>query len=401
MLKDYFLLTLKSIRYRPLRSWLTIIGIVIGIMLVVVIISLSNGVSAAINGQLQMLGNDLLIILPGKETAILTGFVGGQKFNYNDIIDLERIPGVAMAMPVDAGTVNAEFDGEKKAVFVHASRLDYLQAIFEKSEGLQMYQGAWPTDPQSSDVILGYLAGTSLFKNKVQVGDEVIIQSKRLRVAGILARSGNQTDDNSFYMSWDLFHAISGVTPGAMSAIVQVAPGANVDLVALQVRYQLEKQQEVKDFTILTPEKTTQIVGTILGIIELALLVISLVSLLVGAVGIMNTMYTSVVERTRQIGIMKAVGATSDAILSLFLVESGLIGLVGGVLGILLGLAIASGIGAMAASFGVSGLFSFAAIDYGELGIILLVTFVTGVLSGILPARQAAKMEPAEALRYE
>lgn len=401
MLKDFLLLTFKGIRYRPLRSWLTVIGIIIGIMLVVIILALSSGVKGEINKQLQMFGSDLLIIMPGKETSIVTGLFGGQKFAYADVMALERIPGVKTAMPVDTGTLNAEFKGEKKAVFVHASRWDRMRPTFEESRGAKMVDGAWPTDEDANDVILGYLAANSLFETKVRVGDEIVLQSKRFIVAGILERMGEQTDDNSFYMSWNTFHLVSGTKPGAMTALVKIQPGENIDLVARQIRFELEKQKEVQDFTILTPEKTTAIVGSIIGLVELVLVIIALVSLIVGAVGIMNTMYTSVLERTKQIGIMKAVGASRDAIMSLFLIESGIIGLVGGILGIVFGLLVSFGIGLAAASSGAPGLFSFASIDYFELFVILIITFITGVLSGLLPARAASRLEPAEALRYE
>ena len=115
----------------------------------------------------------------------------------------------------------------------------------------------------------------------------------------------------------------------------------------------------------------------------------------------MNTMYTSVLERTKQIGVMKAIGASNDAILSLFLIESGMIGLVGGILGIIFGILSAYLIGLVAAGFGIRGLFSFASLDFFGLFVILSFTFVIGVMSGVLPARQAAKLEPAEALRFE
>ncbi|MFA6408095.1 MAG: ABC transporter permease [Candidatus Paceibacterota bacterium] len=401
MLKDFLLLVLKGIRYRPMRSWLTVIGIVIGIMLVVIILALSSGVKNVINQQLQMFGSDLLIILPGKETSIVTGLLGGQKFTYNDIMDLEKLPGVKSVAPFDVGSMNADFKGEKKSVLVHSSRWDKMSALFLESRGTRMAEGVWPTDEGANEVVLGYLAGKSLFKNSARVGDEIIVQSKRFRVAGILQRTGEQTDDNSFYMSWDMFHMISGVNPGVVTAMLRMQPGENINLVTRQIRFQLEKQTEVTDFTILTPEKTTAIVGSIVQIVELVLVIIAFVSLVVGAVGIMNTMYTSVLERTKQIGIMKAVGASRDSIMSLFLIESGIIGLVGGVFGILLGLAVSYGISVAAMNFGAPSLFSFVSIDYFELVVILIITFITGVLSGLFPARAASRLEPAEALRYE
>jgi len=341
------------------------------------------------------------MILPGEESNVILGMVGGQKFKYADIKDLERIPGVKVAAPFDIGTLNAEVKGEKKPVFVHSSRWDVLRPIFEESMGTKLADGSWPKDENSNEIMLGYLAANTLFKVKVRAGDEIIMQSKRMRVTGVFETMGNRDDDNSFYMSWDLFHLISGVKPGAMTAVIRVEQGYSIDLVARQIRFELEKQKEVEKFTILTPVKTTQIVGSILGVVELVLVIIALVSLLVGAVGIMNTMYTSVLERTKQIGIMKAIGASRDAIMSLFLIESGIIGFVGGLLGIVFGLVASYGIGVAAASYGAPGLFSWTSIDYFELFIILIITFVTGVLSGLLPARAASRLEPAEALRYE
>jgi putative ABC transport system permease protein len=276
-----------------------------------------------------------------------------------------------------------------------------MRPVFEESRGAKMADGAWPADEDGNDVVLGYLAANSLFKNKVRVGDEIVLQSKRFRVAGVIEKMGEQTDDNSFYMSWNTFHLVSGTKPGVLTLFIRTQAGENIDLVARQIRFELEKQKEVEDFTILTPSKTTQIVGSIVGLVELVLVIIAFVSLIVGAVGIMNTMYTSVLERTKQIGIMKAIGASRDAIMSLFLIESGIIGLVGGVFGIVLGLFVSYCIGLVAAQYGAPGLFSFASMDYFELLIIVIITFITGVLSGLLPARAAARLEPAEALRYE
>lgn len=401
MLKNFFLLVLKSARYRPLRSWLTIVGIVIGVMLVVVIFALSSGVKNVLSNLLQSFGSELVFVLPGKETNPLAGFFGGQRFNEDDLMNLEKIPGVEFVVLADVGVLNVEYKGEKKSSMVHGIPWKQFRTIFEESQGVRMREGVWPTHDDSRDIVLGYLVADKLFKNPVRVGDEIVIKSKRMRVAGIFGPMGSQEDDNSFYTSLDTFHALTGKGPGAISAFAKVQRGADIDLVGRQIKFELSRQEEVRDFSVLTPSRANALVGTIIGVVEFVLFVIALVSLLVGAVGVMNTMYTSVLERTRYIGIMKAIGASRDAILSLFLIESGVIGLVGGVMGVVFGILVAYGIGVLAERFGINGLFSFGALDFFELFVVLVITFITGVLAGFFPARSAAQMEPAEALRYE
>ncbi|HPS21605.1 MAG TPA: ABC transporter permease [Candidatus Paceibacterota bacterium] len=401
MLKNFLFLNLKSIRYRPVRSWLTIIGIVIGIMLVVVILALGNGIQNTVKSTLQMFGSNLIVVMPGKETNPLTSFFGGERFREKDLVALEKIPGVKFVALEDIATMNIEFDGEKKSTLIHSVQWTWMRELLEESEGIKLEQGYWPQDLNASEVILGNKIASSLFKNPVKVGEDIIIKGKRMKVAGILSPIGEQMSDNIIFMPQSIFQSLTGKRSVAMSADVKVLPGADINLIAKQVKFELSKQDVVRDFSVLTPEKTERIAGNVLSIIELVLVFIALISLIVGAVGIMNTMYTSVLERTKQIGIMKAIGATNDDVLSLFLLESGIIGLVGGILGIILGIGVAYLIGLYGNSAGIKGLFSFASLDYFGLFVILFLTFVIGVVSGLMPAKRASKMEPADALRYE
>lgn len=401
MLKQFLLLTLKSVRYRPVRSWLTILGIVIGIMLVVIIFSLGAGIQRAVTKTLQMFGSDFIVVMPGKETNPLLGLIGGQKFKDKDLLALENIKGVEFVEPEEVGTMNLEYKGEKKSTLVHGVNWEKSIKLLESSQGMKLEKGQWPENDADKEAVFGYRAANNLFKRKIAVGEEIVIKSKRIKMVGYFSEVGEQMVDNIVFISLDLFRDITGVRAGASSANVKILPGADINLVAKQIKYQLSKQEVVRDFSVLTPEKADRLVGNVLSIVEIVLVAIALISLVVGAVGIMNTMYTSVLERTKQIGIMKALGASRDGILSLFLIESGTIGLIGGVLGIIFGIASAYFISVVAANFGVRGLFSFAALDFSGFLAILMITFVTGVVAGVLPARQAAKMEPAEALRYE
>ncbi|HCE48850.1 MAG: hypothetical protein UX17_C0023G0004 [Parcubacteria group bacterium GW2011_GWC2_45_7] len=401
MLRRFLGLTLKGLRYRPVRSWLTILGVIIGIMLVVIILALGDGIKNAVAKTLQMFGSDLVIVMPGKETNPFLGFIGGQKFKEKDLAALSEIPGVRLVVPMEVAVLNVEFQGEKKAVMFHSQPWREYKIIAEESQALKLLQGRWPENDEAREIMLGYRAAFKLFKTAPNVGDDIIVKGRRFKVAGIFAEVGLQEEDNQMWMSHKDFQALTSRRGFASSAAIKLEKDANIDLVAKQIKFQLSKQDTVRDFSVLTPEKANRLVGNVLSVIQIVLIVIALISLVVGAVGIMNTMYTSVLERVKQIGIMKAVGASREDILSLFLIESGMIGLVGGILGVILGIAAAFAAGIIASRFGVRGLFSFASLDFLGFFVILIITFMTGVLSGILPARQAASMEPAEALRYE
>lgn len=401
MLGTFFTLTLKGLRHRPTRSWLTILGVVIGIMLVVMILVLGNGIQKTVSDQLQSFGSGVIIIFPGKETNPFASFIGNQKFHESDILALQKIEGVEYVLPIEVRMLNIEFQGEKKSVMVHGAPMKELQAVMETSQGVRLDSGRWPTSEQANEVVIGYQIANKLFSHPVRLGDELTLKSKRMTIVGTISEVGNQSDDNALYVSMNVFRQVTGTRGTVGSSMVQLKPGADVNLASERIRYELSKQDAVEDFSVITPAKAGELVGGVLNIIELGLVAIAFISLLVGAVGIMNTMYTSVLERTKQIGIMKAIGATNEAILSLFLIESGMIGLIGGIFGTTFGIGAAALVGVLGAYAGTPGLFSFASIDFLGLLSVLLVTFLIGVLSGYLPARQASRLQPAEALRYE
>jgi len=400
MIANFFRLVFRGLRYRSLRSWLTVLGIVIGIMLVVVILAIGNGVQHVIQGQLQMFGSDLVIIYPGKENSPLIGFIAGQKFREQDLTALEKIDGVGFVLATNQGVATVEYRGEKQSTMLHAENWKHYIEILEKSQGIRLKQGRYPTGDDVDEVVVGSKFMSSLFRTPVHIGDEITVKSKHFKVVGFFSDQGEASHNSAIFLSLNQFNILNN-SRGASTAIVKVRTGYDLKTVAQEIKFQLGKQDVVRDFAVITPDKINQIVGNVLSVIELMLMIIALVSLLVGGVGIMNTMYTSVLERTKQIGVMKAIGATDEAVLTLFLIEAGMIGIVGGLLGILLGLLSAYGIGAIAASQGVRGLFDIASVDYFGLFALIVFTFIVGVVAGYFPARAGAKLEPAEALRYE
>jgi putative ABC transport system permease protein len=216
---------------------------------------------------------------------------------------------------------------------------------------------------------------------------------------------GNPQDDKNIYMPIEDFYELFPEKKDVYDQIiVQIEPGQNITLVAEKVTKQLIRSRgitdETQDFTILTPEELLATFGVILNILTGFLLGVAAISLLVGAIGIANTMYTSVIERTREIGVMKAVGARNSDIAQMFTIESGLIGLIGGVGGIFIGLLISEGIEFLGSNVFNTTLLQVSTPWWLFVGS-LAFSFVVGALSGIVPALQASRVVTVQALRYE
>ncbi len=399
MISDFLTLSIRNLRYRRLRSWLTIIGIIIGVGLIVGLIYLGEGMKTAVLRQMQMFGSDLLIILPGEEENPLIGLLSGLELRKKEVEVVRNVPGVRLILPMNTETIQANFLGEKQSILLHGSPWQETKIVYEESQGFGLREGTWPEREEESATILGATLADKRFQNQIRIGDEIIVRGRKLRVAGIFKTTGNEDDDSMMFVSFAQFQRLTGKNGGVNSLIAKLSVGADPELVAEDIKAALKNQPGSIEATVLTAAKVGNIVGNILGIIEIILGSIAVVSLLVGGVGIMNTMYTSVLERTREIGVMKAIGATNSQIVIIFLIESGAVGLLGGIIGagIGLGLAYLTQLVARAQGF----LYLEVTPQLGLLFFILFLTFLFGVTAGVLPARQAAELKPAKALRYE
>lgn len=399
MFRKFFLLSLKNISHRSLRSWLTILGIIVGIALIASLISLGKGLENAIMQQLRMFGSDLITIIPGEETDPMLGMIGGGTFRDKEVDALKDIKGAKFAIPFEIEFSSIEFKGEERSSTIHGSPMKETQEIYTQSRGFGLAEGRWPHREDSSEVVLGATIANKRYKQKIYVGDTIRVKGKRFKVVGVLEELGSSEDDNAVYMSLKNLRVITGKKGSVRMILVTLREGYTPNMIAEDIKYKLKRERGSADFTVITPDKAEQIVGGVLGTIQLAVVFIAFFSIFVGGIGVMNTMYTSVLERRREIGIMKAIGATRSNIWTIFVIESGMIGLLGGIIGLLIGLGLAKGAEIAAIKSGFKYLTIYAGIEF-ILGI-LAFAFLLGVLSGFLPARQASKLPPAEALRYE
>ena len=405
--KEYFRIAVRNIKTRRLRSWLTILGIVVGIFLVIALISLSSGLKNSITKQIAALGGDVVLVMPGSLDNPMMTFAGGGKLSKEDIQAVKEIRDVDVALPTDQKAEFIRFNNVQKTVFVSGMSLDEGKDFLTNFQGWELKEGDWPSSGKRELIAGSLVADKDFFGKRVQTGDEMVVNGRKFTVTGILESIGSKADDTSVYLDWPIYQEITGDRSGeAFAIMVKAKDGVLPDQLAEEIKTKLEevrkrkRGEDVSDFSVITPEKMSSIAGGITGAIQTAVFLFAGISIFVGGLSITNAMYTAVRERTREIGTMKAIGATNKAIIFIFLIESGIVGLIGGAGGVALGLVIAKLAEHCAGgdnAFMLEAYISPQLIIFG-----LLFSFLVGCISGYLPAKRAAKLKPTEALRnYE
>ncbi len=403
MLEDLLKISLKSIANKGIRSWLTVIGIVIGISAIVSLISLGQGLQDAINQQFAILGPNLILIMPGG------GFGpggGATSLSDHDVHVVKGVLGVDMAAGFIAKVAPVKF--RDKVAYLQVSGMDpATQDILLQGTGIKIEKGQQKFKTSDTGVVaIGYeLWGTdNVFSQPMRIGDKVTINGKKFTVISFISRIGNKNDDSNMYITQKDEENLFNVKDNYLEMMVRVKDGYDVTAVADKIKEKMRLDRSEKkgaeDFIVITLNQVMTAVSTILTAVQAVVIGIALISLVVGGVNIMNNMYTSVLERTREIGVMKAIGARNSSIITMFVMESGIIGLVGGALGILVGAALSKTVEYIAVTQLGTTLIQASLTPPLIIGS-LLFSFLVGVISGFLPARQAAQLNPVEALRYE
>jgi len=404
MITEYFNLAIRNLRKRGLRTWLTMLGIFISVATIFMLVSLSLGLQNAVEEQFELLGTDKFFIQAATGFLGAPGSVANVILTKQDVEVISKIRGVKDYSYFTAGNAKIEFAGQTRYMIVWGIPLEHQEIFFEMGsyeieEGMDLEKG------DKNVVLLGNLFKTgNIFKKSVRAGNKLTINNENFKVRGIMELIGNSEDDSSIMMDIESFRELFELPDKVDYIIIQIDGGEDINEVAERVEEKLRKTRGVtektQDFTILKPEELLESFQVILNIITAFLGGVAAISLLVGAVGISNTMYTSVLERTREIGVMKAIGAQNKEILSIFLIESGLLGLVGAAIGVVLGYGVSKTIEYIAVNSLNTNLLQVAAPVYLIIGC-LVFGFLIGSVSGTLPALRASKTNVVDALRYE
>jgi putative ABC transport system permease protein len=417
-LSKSFKLATNILVHSKLRSWLTIIGIVIGIAAVVAIVSIGEGLQQNVESHLGGLGADLITISPGGGRAS-TGFRGpsgheqgstatttdAEDLTKRDVQVLQSVDGVARIQGTVSGQGEMYYLGEKASVSIDG--VDPL--VWKEMTTSELESGRFLGPSDYNVVIVGNRIAKDMFKQPLVVNRVITIEDKAFKVVGILQESGGFGGaDRSIIMPIDAARdTLEEVGDDEFDSItLKAANTDDVDQIMEDVEQKLlisrHLTESTKDFRISSSQSTLETMSDITQTISSFLTAIAAVSLLVGSVGIANTMFTSVLEKTKEIGIMKAVGARNGDIMMIFLLNSAIVGLVGGLLGIGLGTGISSllpllGIGIM----GMGGAGMTTVVTPLLLIGALLLSMGIGMAAGVIPAYRASKLKPVDALRYE
>ncbi|HLC31454.1 MAG TPA: ABC transporter permease [Candidatus Nanoarchaeia archaeon] len=404
MILQYASLAINNVRHRGIRSWLTILGVFIGIAAVVSLISLGQSLQQAITGQFSALSADRLVIQNAETGFGPPGSTAVKKLTEHDVEIVKSVSGIKRVVSRLLRVLPFEYNRVKGFEFVVSipEKQEDIEYTYDSFQ-IESAEGKLLDATTTGKIMIGSsVAEVQNYEKKLRLGTRVKINGKEFEIAGILKPTGTFQVNSAVFMPEKDLKGLLNIDDEIDLIVAQVESESQLERVAEEIKRKLRKDRNLKegeeDFSVETPLQAVQTIQTILSIVNLIVGGIAAISLLVGGIGIANTMYTSVLERTKEIGTMKAVGAKNKDILFIFLIESGLIGLIGGLVGAVLGLSLAFAIAAIANnSFGTT-LFNVQP-SYPLLLASIIFAAGLGVLTGLLPAFQASRLKPAEALR--
>jgi putative ABC transport system permease protein len=404
MQKDYLTLAFKSLKHRGLRSWLTMLGILIGIAAVISLISLGNALQLAVASQFGISATEIITIEAGGISGFgPPGSTVTNPLTQKDFEEVQRLSSIKRT--IKRNIVNIKLEYNDNLIFTFITNVpdgEDRKFLYEQLDE-EVVVGRFLKDSDSGKVFLGY----NFYVDKVGLGKEIIsgkkilINDKSFEVVGILDKKGSFIFDNSVFTNEKDMQRLFGKTDDIDIIVVQPKDKDEIEKTKEDIEKVLRKTRNVKegeeDFVVSTPEASLATVNNIIGGVKIFIVIVASISIFIGAVGIVNTMTTSVLERIKEIGIMKAIGAKNKHIFLQFLIESGLLGLAGGIMGAIIG----SIIGVLG-TIGVSNFIGAELkpnIDFVLILFSLIGSFVVGGVAGIVPAMNAAKQNPVEALR--
>lgn len=403
-LEDLFKSSIRSVLKNKSRTLLTTLGVIIGVTSVILLTSIGNGLKIYVNEQFEALGSNTIFVSPGKIFSDSGGFSRGAgsggstittSFSLKDVNNLKRNLNTNLVMPMKTASAQVKSRDIKKSVTVLGT--NYLYGPNNNSvpsEG----NGRWFTreeeDKKSNVAILGNTIAIDLFPSGNALGKKIVVGSKNLKIIGINdirgSSFGGPSVDEYIYVPFGIAADIAG-DENIQQIIIKAPDKSQIETTKEKTKSILLKDYDEDAFSVFDSAQLLNSINAIISTLTIALTGIAAISLVVGGIGIMNIMLVTVSERTREIGLRKAIGAYPRAILIQFLFEAIILSGLGGLIGIILG---------SLGTFAINNFFP-AKVTPGSVLLAFGVSFLVGIIFGVTPARKASRLSPIEALRYE
>lgn len=402
MIWNSLVIALKQMERNMMRSFLTVLGVVIGVSAVITMVSLGNGATKAVSDQISSLGSNLLIVMPGQRFGASRAGASAPSFKISDADAIRsQITGLKAVAPAASASVTVVSEGRNWTTTVTGSTDDYFKAgSWRLSSGRTFTE----TEERAGKAvcIVGETVRRKLFGTQDPVGSEIRIKNFSCEIVGLLTSKGQASmgrdQDDAVVMPLETLQRRLSGTQDVGTVMVSVTEGRATETVQRQIEALLRERRHITgdeddDFNVLDTKEIAETMSGATRVLTALLGAVAAVSLLVGGIGIMNVMLVSVTERTREIGTRLAVGAREHEVLLQFLVEAVTLSSVGGTVGILLA-TVASAL--LARLMQVPFLFNLQINT-----VAFMFSGAIGVMFGYLPARRAARLDPIEALRHE
>lgn len=400
-------LALQSLRTTKLRSFLTMLGVIIGVFSVVVIVSIGVGIRQQISSQIKHLGADLITVIPGQNAAsTTTGLfsqlnleptLGTGALTEQDLTRIGSVNGIGTVVPMSGVTGAVVINGSNFNPEVIATTDGFPTIVNQDVTYGNFFH---PDDVDQYEAVIGQTVALNMFKSEDPIGQSFTIRGQRFTVNGVFGQFNTSpltpisNYNNAIFIPYSIGQTMSGGQPQIYEIFAKPDKISDTNMVAGEINSALLSERNGQtNFTVLQQKENLEVANSTLNTLTVLIAAVAAVSLLVGGIGIMNIMLVSVMERTHEIGIRKAIGGTNRQIMMQFMIESAIIGLVGGIIGVVL---------SVFADLIISYFTSLQpAITLPIIVISILIALAAGIFFGAMPALKAAKKNPVESLRHE
>ncbi|MGD2054021.1 MAG: ABC transporter permease [Gammaproteobacteria bacterium] len=397
-IRDFLVLTGTSLIAHRMRSFLTALGIAVGIMAVVLLTSIGEGVHQFVLSEFTQFGTTLVAINPGKATTSGTsmGVFGTERpLTIEDSEALKRLPYARAVVPLVQGNAEVEASNRRRRTTIYGAGPDWPEAFNMNVKSGRFLPEDDPLAPRAY-AVLGSKLRQELFGDRNPLGQRITLSGSRYRVIGVMESKGTvlgfDLDDTVYIPAARALGLFNNDT--LMEIDVMYDEDTPVEKVVDGIKSILESRHGRDDVTITTQQQMLDVLGSVLNVLTFAVAAIGAISLLVGAIGIVTIMTIAINERINEIGLLRALGARQSQVLGLFLGEAIVLAAIGGLSGLVLGIGIAQLLHLALPALPVHTPMLYVVLAEG-------VAVVIGLLAGVLPARRAALLDPVEALRSE